>query len=92
MLPKGVQANETGHPSMLARVKAARKLLGLIESEAEGSDDLRKRLGAKSAGFITEMREMFEDYDDFDLEKMEKPTPKQYFWIKDCYDKLMEVD
>ena len=91
MLPKNVEAKETGHATMLDRVKAARRMLDQISSDFT-DDERRDVLSPASAEFINEMLILFEDYDSFDLVELNKPTAKQFFWIRDCFNKLMGVE
>lgn len=81
MLPKGVEANETGHATMLDRVKAFRRLINEI-GEFTNHDELTEA----SNRFVVEWWDRLNGLSDEELEDV-TVSAKQYFWAKDLYDK-----
>lgn len=81
-LPKGVEAKETGHPDMISRVRAARRLMtnGLYDLNSANAG-----LTHASQKFLADMVEWFEEYDDLDLVERGIPSAKQYFLLLDLY-------
>lgn len=69
------QFNETGHKTMLDRVRAAKKLLDKLETAIIDYED--------HVFFVNDMLEKWSNYDEEDI----VISAKQYFYIKDLYDR-----
>jgi hypothetical protein len=80
-LPKGAQAQETGHLTMLERVKAFRHLVWEV-SEFADPDELTEA----SYKFISEQWDKLGGLSDEELAEV-TVSAKQYFWAKDLYDR-----
>lgn len=90
---------ETGHVDMLSRVRAFHKMLISLEDDWEAfttgdiltQEDRRPKWLERTDGalhiFIKNM------FDKFSLQKLEEIeiTAKQFFWMKDTFDKANEI-
>ena len=80
MLPKGVVAQETGHNSMADRAEAAQKLLNAVMRDVA----LAKFAGEREEQFFWGMDTVLNGSGPITDAEI---SAKQYFWLKDIYDR-----